>query len=144
MLFFMTFSTLVTRLLHSVAAAVAQLYGMHAICYAHTILCIIAVRRAGHADDAALRATVALQLALLLADSPNVNSSSSTSNSSGSSGGDQRTAIQVLRQALTDLECVRGELVDPDLRPGTELAGLTRNSITPQVLHFHSWCDSKQ
>jgi hypothetical protein len=83
---------------------------------------------------------VALQLALLLADSPSFNNSSSSSSSSSSSNssssGDQRTAIQVLRQALTDLECVRGELVDPHLRPGTELAGLTRNSITLQVLHY--------
>jgi hypothetical protein len=85
---------------------------------------------------------MALQLALLLADNPKINSSSSSSSiissSNSSSSGDQRTAVQVLRQALTDLECVRGELVDPDLRPGIELAGLTRNSITLQVLHYHA------
>jgi hypothetical protein len=61
-----------------------------------------------------------------------MNINSNVSNSCSSSG-DQRTAIQVLRQALTDLECVRGELVDPDLRPVAEQTDLTRNSITLQV-----------
>ena len=84
------------------------------------------------ADDAILRARVALTLGHELRDHAHKFAASGR----GSSGGTLRAAVQTLRVALNAANRARAEAADPDLHEPVEAAdhaALARQSITAEV-----------